>query len=94
MLIVLSSAEAAPGRRDELVAAARAVAAATRADAGCVTYDFAVDLDDPDRVLGVEIWTDRAALDRHMAHEHTRDFLRRVPELVTGEPEMTFHDVP
>ena len=94
MLVVLSSATAAPGRRDELVAAARAVAAATRADRGCLTYDFAADLDDPDRVLGVEVWADRAALDEHMDHDHTREFLRSTPGLVTGEPVMAFHHVP
>ena len=93
MLVVLSSATAAPGRRDELVAAARAVAAATRADRGCVSYDFAADLDDPDRVLGVEVWADRAALDEHMPHDHTREFLAVAPGLVTGEPAMAFHHV-
>ena len=94
MLVVLSSATAAPGRRDELVAAARAVAAATREDRGCLSYDFAADLDDPDRVLGVEVWADRAALDEHMSHDHTRAFLGAAPGLVTGEPVMAFHHVP
>ncbi|MGY1812365.1 putative quinol monooxygenase [Blastococcus sp. SYSU D00820] len=91
MLVVLSAASAAPGRREELLAAARAVAAATRGDAGCVAYSFAVDVEHPDRVLGVEVWADRAALDAHMEHDHTREFLARVPGLVAGEPEMAFH---
>ncbi len=94
MLVVLSGATAAPGRRDELLAAAREMAAATRADAGCVSYSFAVDVEDPDRVLGVEVWADRAALDAHMDHEHTRGFLAAVPGLLAGEPQMAFHDVP
>lgn len=94
MLVVLSSAVAAPGRRDQLVEAARAVAAATRLDDGCVSYDFAADLDDPDRVLGVEVWADRSALDRHLAHDHTKAFLAAVPGLIAGEPTMVFHDVP
>ena len=94
MLVVLSSAVAAPGRRDELVAAARTIAAATRDDHGCVSYDFAADLDDPDRVLGVEVWADQAALDAHMDHDHTQDFLRVAPGLVSGEPAMTVHSVP
>ena len=54
MLIVIGSATAAPGRRDELVAAARAVAEATRADRGCLSYSFAADVEDPDRSIGVE----------------------------------------
>ena len=94
MLVILSSATAAPGRRDELVSAARAVAAATRADRGCVSYDFAADLDDPDRVLGVEVWADQSALDEHMTHEHTQQFLAVAPGLLVGEPVMAFHHVP
>ncbi|WP_138757243.1 putative quinol monooxygenase [Modestobacter altitudinis] len=94
MLIILSSATATPGRRDELIAAARAIAAVTRSDRGCLSYDFAADLDDPDRVLGVEVWADRAALDEHMGHDHSREFLAAVPGMVTGEPVMAFHGVP
>ncbi len=94
MLIVLGDATAAPGRRDELVAAARAVAAATRGDLGCLAYSFAADLEDPDRILSIEIWADQGALDEHMGHEHTQAFLRVAPGLVAGEPAMSFHEVP
>ena len=94
MLIVISSASAAPGRRDELVAAAQAVAAATRDDQGCLAYSFAADVEDENRILGIEMWADQAALDAHMAHDHTREFLSRAPALVTGDPVMEFHHVP
>jgi quinol monooxygenase YgiN len=93
VLIVLGSAVAAPGRRDELVAAAQAVAVATRGDRGCLTYSFAADVEDPDRIHSIEIWADRSALDEHMDHDHTAAFLRVAPGLVDGEPTMTFHDV-
>ena len=94
MLIVIGSATAAPGRRDELVAAAQVIASATRADAGCLAYSFSADVEDPDRILGIEIWADRAALDEHMGHPHTEEFLRIAPALVVGEPVMSFYDVP
>lgn len=92
MLIVIGDATAAPGRRDELVAAARAVAVATRTDRGCVAYSFSADLEDAHRVLSVEIWRDRAALDEHMGHEHTQRFLEVAPGLVAGEPTMSFFE--
>ena len=94
MLVVQSSASAAPGRRDELVAAAREVAAATRADPGCLAYSFSADVEDPDRILGVEVWADRTALDQHMGHAHTEHFLAIVPDLVAGQPMMDVHEVP
>jgi quinol monooxygenase YgiN len=94
VLIVIGDATAAPGRRDELVAAARAVAAATQGDRGCLGYSFAADLEDENRIISVEIWADRAALDEHMGHPHTAEFLRVAPGLVAGEPVMAFYDVP
>ena len=94
MLIVIGSATAAPGRRDDLVAAARTIAAATRADRGCLAYSFAADVEDDDRIRSIEIWADRAALDAHLAHDHTAEFLRVAPGLVAGEPVMAFYDVP
>src|SRR3954463_8849353 len=94
MLVVISNASAAPGRRDDLVAAARAVAAATRADPGCRSYGFSSDLDDPERIVGLEILDDRAALDAHMAHSHTQRSLRVVPGLLAGELVLDVHEVP
>ncbi|WP_104523439.1 putative quinol monooxygenase [Blastococcus atacamensis] len=93
MLIVIGSATAAPGSRDALIAAAQAVAAATRADRGCLAYSFAQDVENPDRILSIETWADQAALDAHMEHDHTREFLARAPALVTGQPVMAFHQV-
>lgn len=93
MLIVVGSARALPGRRTELVAAAREIATATRSDEGCRSYGFYADLTDEDTILSLEIWRDQEALDAHMAHPHTREFLARVDGLLDGVPEMTFHQV-
>ena len=94
MLIVIGSATAAPGRRDELVAAARAVTAATQEDRGCVAYSFSADLEDENRIHSIEIWADRSSLDEHMTHAHTEEFLRVAPGLLAGEPAMSLYDVP
>lgn len=93
MLIVIGEATAAPGRRAGLVAAAQAVAATTRGDRGCLAYSFPADLEDENRILSIEIWADQAALDAHMGHDHTADFLRAAPGLVAGEPVMSFYVV-
>jgi quinol monooxygenase YgiN len=93
VLIVIGDATAAPGRRDALVAAAQAVAAAARADGGCIAYSFAADLENPDRILNIEVWADRTALDEHMTHDHTRGFLRALPDLLAREPVMSLYEV-
>ena len=41
--------------------------APTRAEAGCINYDFHVDAADPCVFVFYENWTDRAALDAHLA---------------------------
>lgn len=92
MLIVMGEAEAAPGRRVEMVDALSAMAAATRSDDGCVSYGFYADVTRPEMILGIEVWRDRAALDAHMSHDHTAAFIATVPGLVAGSPVMRFFD--
>ncbi|MDX3862206.1 putative quinol monooxygenase [Streptomyces europaeiscabiei] len=93
MLIVIGSARALPGRRAALVSAARAVATQSRADEGCESYGFYADLTDDETILSVEIWRDQAALDAHMEHPHTQEFLAAAGSLVAGTPTMRFHTV-
>lgn len=90
MLIVIGEAQAAPGRRDQMLEAANTMAAATRLDEGCESYGFYVDATRDDVVLSVEVWRDQAALDAHMDHDHTQRFMANVPDLVAGAPTMRF----
>ncbi|WP_425053290.1 putative quinol monooxygenase [Psychromarinibacter sp. S121] len=64
-----------PGTRDKVLAAAPEAQAATRAEPGCIAYDFYTCTDDPDRLVFVESWVDRAAHDFHMEQEHTKRFI-------------------
>ncbi|WP_432012176.1 putative quinol monooxygenase [Streptomyces cucumeris] len=91
MLIVLSRARATEGARDRLISAAMEMARESRGDSGCLSYAFAAALEDPSEITCTEIWRDRAALDAHMAHDHTSKFLSCVQGLTEGEPVMTFH---
>jgi quinol monooxygenase YgiN len=93
VLIVIGSARALPGRRDDLVAAARAVVVQTRGDEGCESYGFYADLTDEDTILSVERWRDQAALDAHMDHPHTREFIASAVGLVDGTPTMSLHQI-
>jgi quinol monooxygenase YgiN len=90
MLVVIGEAEAAPGSRNQMLEAVTAMARSTRADDGCEFYGFYADVTNPDVILGVEVWRDQAALDAHMDHDHTSEFLASVPGLVAGTPTMRF----
>lgn len=64
-----------PGTRSEILARAPEVQAATRAEPGCLSYDFFTCTDDPDRLVFVETWKDEAAHASHMEQDHTKRFI-------------------
>ena len=47
-----------------------AMIAASRAEDGCIDYDYALDLAEPGVVRIFEIWRDQACLDAHFKTEH------------------------
>jgi len=84
VIVIAGTVPVRPDRRAEAVRAAVAMAEATRAEPGCVTYRFAADLGDPDTFLVFEEWEDEAALARHFTTAHMAAFRRALPELVAG----------
>lgn len=64
-----------PGTRARILERAPGAQAATRAEPGCIAYDFFTCTDDPDRLVFVESWVDRAAHDFHMEQDHTKKFI-------------------
>jgi|KBSSwiStaDraftv2_1062776.scaffolds.fasta_scaffold17047_9 quinol monooxygenase YgiN len=48
------------------------VIAATRAEAGCVSYAYAEDIGEPGLIRVFEEWTDQAALDAHFVSAHMK----------------------
>jgi quinol monooxygenase YgiN len=90
VIIAIGRATAKEGCHDRLVSVAAEVLRATRDDEGCASYTFAVDVNDPRVVVSVEVWGDRAALDAHIGHDHTQEFLANVGDLVEGTPSMSF----
>ena len=65
MLVVIASLPGKSDKREECKAALVQAAQASRGDAGCISYTFSVDLENPDRYVSVELWEDQASLDAH-----------------------------
>jgi quinol monooxygenase YgiN len=63
------------GARDEILARVPEVQAATRAEPGCVAYDFLTYSDDPDRLVFVESWRSKEAHEWHLEQENTKAFI-------------------
>ena len=61
-----------PGMRDAFLQrlSDEGIAAASRADEGCIKYDYYVPVDDPDDLLLVEKWESAEALQKHIGQPH------------------------
>lgn len=74
MLIVLAEAVLGEGSLDAAREAMATMVAASRAEAGCVSYAYAQDILDPEKLHIVEKWTDDAALAFHFQTPHMAAF--------------------
>jgi len=70
MIYVIAELKLKPGTAEQAVAAARKAVAGTVKEEGCIFYDMHLSINDPDKLMVVERWTSRAALDAHMHTPH------------------------
>jgi len=73
-----------PGMADKAVAEARKVVAGTVKEDGCIFYDMHRSIHDPDKLVVVERWASREALDRHMGTPHLKAWREAGKEFVAS----------
>ena len=69
------------------------MADASRAEDGCVEYDYAEDVFDRGLIHVKELWATQAALDRHFASTHIAEWRAAWPELGIGERDLRVYEV-
>ncbi len=74
MIVVLGEIEVEEGAIDGVKDALATMEAATRAEAGCITYAFATDVSSPTTIRLVEQWQSMAALEEHFVSPHMAAF--------------------
>ncbi len=93
MIHVIATIRTTPGRRDDFLKAFRALVPLVRAEAGCIEYGPAIDLENAidgqpiarkEVVTVIEKWQDPAALRKHLAATHMLQFKDLVKDLVTA----------
>ncbi|MCI0683541.1 MAG: antibiotic biosynthesis monooxygenase [Gemmataceae bacterium] len=93
MIHVLAIVELRPGKRDAFLAEFHRIVPLVRAEAGCIEYGPAVDLNTgitvqspvrDDVVTVVEKWDSLDALRAHMAAPHMVQYRERVKDLVVN----------
>ena len=85
-VVVLFAAK--PGRGDEAEAAVREASGPTHAEEGCILYAAHRVAGDPDRLVLVERWVDREALDGHLSSPHLAAFRDASADLWASPPEV------
>lgn len=74
MLVAAATFSVPPDQHEALVQAALEITAPSRAEEGCVEYEFWADLQHPGRFHVFEVWATREAFERHLATAHLRAF--------------------
>ena len=91
MIHVIAVITAKPGQRAALLEAFRANVPAVQAEAGCIEYGAAVDLEGgpafqaqcgPDSFMVIEKWADLDALKAHAVAPHMLDYGARTRDMV------------
>ena len=81
MIIVAGTFRVPEDRIDELMPTARATLAATRGEAGCLTYSYAFDVEDHGLVRVHEEWESRPHLEAHFRQPHMGPWRAKLAEI-------------
>jgi quinol monooxygenase YgiN len=82
---IIGTVVAKPDKRDELMRILAAQVTPTRAEPGCINYDFHCDKADPNVFVFYENFESRVALDEHLKKAHLKPLMDRLDELL-AEP--------
>lgn len=93
MIIIAGTIPIRAEAREEAIAAAATMAAATQQEAGCITYDFYSNISNPNTILVYEVWESEEALAAHFQAPHMAEFRKVMPNIVTGQGELKKYTV-
>jgi len=81
MIYVVAQLRLKPGTTERACAEARKVVAGTVKEDGCLFYDFNLSVTNPTRLVAVERWESREALERHNETAHLKAWRAVVAEV-------------
>ncbi|MEM8706903.1 MAG: putative quinol monooxygenase [Actinomycetota bacterium] len=88
LIVVLGDVRVRPDVVDDALRISREHVARSRAEPGCLSHDVLVDPGDRARLVFVERWADRAALDAHFADPESIGFATALGEMASERPHM------
>lgn len=87
---IIGTVVAKPERREDLRQILMAQVAPTRAEVGCVSYDFHCDDADPNVFVFYENFVDRDALEAHLKMPYLQPLFGRIDELLAKPVDIRF----
>jgi quinol monooxygenase YgiN len=93
MIVVVGRVRTDALRREELIRIGQALAAASRAEQGCISYALYEDTEVANDFVFLEEWESEEALQRHFATPHVARFMKAVPAVLLTPPDARFHTV-
>ncbi len=92
MILVLGSVVAKAESLAQALELSQAHVARSRAEPGCIAHGVHQDAEQPLRLVFVEQWADRAALQAHFALPESRAFAKALAALASAPPSMNLFD--
>ncbi len=93
MIIVLGHVDLRAEGFDEALALSLAHVQRSRAEPGCLAHAVHRDTEQALRLVFVERWSDRAALDAHFRVGASRAFVKALIALAVAPPQMALYEV-
>jgi quinol monooxygenase YgiN len=93
MIVVVGRVRSAPDKREALIRVGQAVAAASRAEEGCIGYRLYEDTESENDFVFVEEWDSDEALQRHFRTAHINEFMQAIPATLIAAPDVKFHTI-
>lgn len=92
MIIVTGSVVVRPDDLEEAVEISLEHVRRSRTEPGCLVHSVHHDVEDPNRLVFLEQWADRAALDAHFAVPESAAFVAALSGLAAAPPAMEIHE--
>jgi len=93
MLTVVAKLPIKEGKMDEAVAAFKVLMSKVAAEEGTVLYSLNRDKANPNMLIVVEQYKDKAALDFHSSTPYFKEFFAASAAFIGGRPEMSVMEV-
>jgi quinol monooxygenase YgiN len=94
MLVISLTFTAKPDAEPAILELAAMLMPLSRAEPGCLRYDFLQAPHTPNKFVFFELWKSRADFDEHFEKPYVKILAEKLPSLIEGEAELLAYETP